>query len=409
MSRVPKTFTDVDRLRETWAESRGIVRETPVYSLASLSAECGGEVAVKAECLQRTGSFKLRGALAKIRTLDPADCPGVVAGSAGNHAQSLAYAARSRGLKCQVFMPEAAPISKVSAVRAFGASVERGGVDVDWCIARARQVSEEEGWEFVHPYDDATIVEGHAGVGLELADQVPDLGLVLIPVGGGGLAAGTAMALKQLRPDVRIVGVQSASWPAVAQSIADGRSKAIFGEPTLADGIAVKRPGGMTLGLLERWLDEIVTVDDACVAKAMVFLLERAKLVVEGAGAVVVGALMSGSVSPAASGRSVAVLSGGNVDANVLGSVIARQETESERRLRFFTSIPDRPGGLVAFLSTISELGGNVLDISHVRDGVDVAVGETAIEVTIATRGAEHGGAVLAALEEGGYEKVSAS
>lgn len=407
MADTTQAHATVERLRSVWNDSRSVVRQTPVYSIASLSKACGGDIAVKAENLQRTGSFKLRGALAKVRTLDPATCAGVVAGSAGNHAQSLAYAARWRGLDCRVFMPEAAAISKVAAVRAFGASVDLEDETVDECVECAKRVADEEGSVFVHPYDDATVVEGQAGLGLELADQVRDLGLVLVPVGGGGLAAGVAMALKQLQPNVRIIGVQSASWPAAAQSIAEGHSTAVLGQPTLADGIAIKRPGGLTLALLERWLDDIVTVDDECVAEAMVFLLERAKLVVEGAGAVTVGALRSTAVAPAASGRTVAILSGGNVDAHVLAAVIGHHETTAERRVRFFTSVPDRPGGLVAFLTTISEAGGNVLNVSHVRDGIDIEVGETGVEVTIATRGADHVDALEASIAGAGYSMIT--
>lgn len=393
----------IEDLREIWHESSSVARRTPVFSSSSLSESCGGDIALKAESLQRTGSFKLRGALAKVRTIDPVGCTGVVAGSAGNHAQSLAYAARWRGLGCRVFMPREASISKVAAVRAFGATVDLDGSSVDECVDLARRAAEDEGLVFVHPFDDATIVRGQAGLGLELSDQIPDLRLVLVPVGGGGLAAGVAMAIKQLKPSVRIVGVQSESWPAAAKSVTEGHSTTILGGPTLADGIAIKRPGGLTLALLERWLDDIVTVDDESVAEAMVYLLERSKLVVEGAGAVTVGAIRNGAVSPALSGRTVAILSGGNVDAHVLTRVIGHHETSSGRRIRFFTSVADRPGGLVALLATISEAGGNVLDVSHVRDGVDIGVGETGVEVSIATRGRNHANALREAIVNAGY------
>jgi threonine dehydratase len=394
----------INRIREVHAASRGLVRETPAFTLSSLSKTCGGRIVVKAENLQRTGSFKLRGAIAKVRTLDPRTCPGVVAGSAGNHAQALAYAARWRDLPCRVFMPEGAAISKVEAVRAFGARVEQSARTVDACVEQAHEVAAAEGLAFVHPFDDLDVIAGQAGVGLELVKQAADLRLILVPVGGGGLASGVALAVKRLRPEARVVGVQSAVWPALARSITDHQAIAIAGQDTLADGIAIKQPGELTLPILEEWLDDILVVEDDAVGEAMVFLVERAKLVAEGAGSVPVAALLAGVIRPAESGTTVALVSGGNVDAHVLAAVIGRHETHVGRRHRLFTCVPDRPGGLARLLQTVATVGGNVLDVTHVRDGVELPVGHTGVELLVETRGMEHDRILSSTLEEAGFE-----
>jgi threonine dehydratase len=308
--------------RDTWTPSldelhairRGsaeLVRTTPVLSSRSLGERCGGVVALKAENLQRTGSFKLRGALSKLRGLTVTGCRGVVAGSAGNHAQSLAYAARARGIPCIVFMPEAAAISKVEAVEAFGASVRRCGTSVDECVEQARQLAERRHFLFVHPFDDLEIVKGQAGLGLELLEQVPDLARVIVPVGGGGLASGIAAAIKLERPEVRVIGVQAAACAPFPESLEAGMPTPFRATQTIADGIAIKRPGDLTLKLLQRWLDDLVVVDEAAIAEAMVLLLERGKLVTEGAGAAGVAALLAGVVDADTAATTVAVLSGG--------------------------------------------------------------------------------------------------
>jgi threonine dehydratase len=301
-----------ERLLEAHRASASIVRRTPILTSASISRRCGGTVVLKAECLQRTGSFKLRGALSKLRAAAGARS-GVVAGSAGNHAQSLAYAARHHGVACEVFMPLDAAVSKLEAVRAFGATVHQQGGSVDECVALARERAAEAGSTFVHPFDDPAVIAGQAGLGIELAEAVPDLRRVVVPVGGGGLAAGVALALRQSRPEVELIGVQAAACAPVA-SLERGEPVASVVSPTIADGIAVKRPGEITLPLIERLYDDVVTVEEDAIAQAMILLLERSKLVVEGAGAASLAALLSGAVAPAAEGATVAILSGGNVD-----------------------------------------------------------------------------------------------
>ncbi len=395
-----------DRLREAHAAAAAIVRHTPLLTSASISRRCGGQVALKAECLQRTGSFKLRGALAKLRGLgiDPAHPAqrGVVAGSAGNHAQSLAYAARHAGVPCEVYMPLDAAVSKLDAVRAFGAIVHQEGTSVDDCVSRARTRAREGGLAFVHPFDDPDVIAGQAGLGLELLADVPDLRMAIVPVGGGGLASGVALALKQQRPDVTVIGVQAAACAPLVAARAGREPPAI--SATIADGIAVKRPGELTAALLGELLDDVVAVEDEAIAEAMILLLERSKLVVEGAGAAALAALLSGAVAPAAHGTTVAILSGGNVDVGLLASIAAHEETRAGRRARLFTHVADRPGGLAGLLAAIAEQRGNVIAVEHVRDGVALAVRESGLALTIETRGPEHLASLLTRLREDGYE-----
>jgi threonine dehydratase len=397
-----ETIASLDELRRIHAKARAIVRHTPVLSLRSISERCGGDVVIKAENLQRTGSFKLRGAMAKLATLDDGT-PGVVAGSAGNHAQALAYAARARGIPCTVYMPTAAAISKVAAVEAFGADVREGGDSVDESVERARAHADAHGWAFVHPFDDEVIVRGQAGLGLELLDDIPDLAHVVVPIGGGGLASGVATAVRLGRPDVRITGVQAAACAPFPSSLREGRPVAVAAAVTLADGIAIKRPGTLTLGLIENLVDEVVTVDDDAIAEAMVLLLERGKLLVEGAGAAATAALLSGAVTPASQGVTVVIVSGGNVDAKVLADLIARRETHVGRRVRLRTRVPDRPGGLAGLLTVVAAAGANVIELSHVRDDPSLPLAQTGVELLVELRGTAHAEALARDLAAAGY------
>ena len=377
-------------------------RHTPVLTSRSLGEQCGGTVLLKAENLQRTGSFKLRGALNRLSEAGAEG--GVVAGSAGNHAQSLAYAARVRGVPCEVFMPVDAAVAKVAAVRGFGGTVHLGGESVDECVERARERASETGALFVHPFDDPEVIAGQGTIGLELLEDVRELAAVVVPVGGGGLIGGVASTLKELRPEVRVIGVQAEACAAYPESLRAGRSVEARASATIADGIAIKRPGELTLPLVERCVDDMVVVRDDDVAEAMVLLLERAKLVVEGAGAVGVAALLAGAVRPAPRGATVVVLSGGNVDPGLLAAVARRHETAVGRRLRLFTRISDRPGGLAALLLRVAEAGGNLVTVDHVRDAVPLSVRQTGVELVLETRGADHAQQIVAALEAAGYE-----
>lgn len=396
---------DLAAIRRAAAAGAGVVRQTPVLSSRTLGARAGGTVALKAENLQRTGSFKLRGAMAKLDALGEESCAaGVVAASAGNHAQAVAYAARARGVRCEVFIPDDAPIAKAEAAAGLGAEIHHVTGTVDDCVAAARaRADEADGPAFVHPFDDPVVVAGQGSLGLELLEQVDDLGQVVVPLGGGGLATGTAVAVKSARPGVRVVGVQAEACASVRASLAAGKPVSAKARLTIADGIAVKRPGRVTLPLLERWIDDVVEVGEDEIAAAMVLLLQRAKLVVEGAGAVGVAALLAGKVDQAASGTTVAVLSGGNVDAGLLASIARRHETGEGRRLALLSRVPDTPGGLARLLALVAAEGANVVEVEHVREGVELHVRETGIQLVLETRGREHADRVLAAIRDAGY------
>jgi threonine dehydratase len=398
---VSVTAEDVVRARAAIGD---VTRHTPVLPSATLSERAAGAtVLLKAESLQRTGSFKIRGALNKLAAVGDACSRGVVCGSAGNHAQALAFAARARGVPCEVFMPSDASIGKAEATSALGAQVRLAGSSVDDCVSAARERAAETGMVFVHPFDDPDVVAGQGTLGLELLDDVPDLAKVIVPVGGGGLASGVAIAVKTARPDVAVVGVP-------AETVAPFPASLLAGEPveaaqalTIADGIAVKRPGKLTLDLIGRWVDDVVVVAEDDVAEAMVLLMEKAKLVVEGAGAVGAAALLAGVTGAPAAGSTVVVLSGGNVDAGLLATVARRHETEAGRRIVVLTRVPDRPGALAGLLECVADAGANMVDVSHLREGVDLHVRETAVQLVMETRGKEHAAEVLAAIERAGY------
>jgi threonine dehydratase len=382
-----------------------VVRETPVLASATLTDRAGVNVALKAENLQRTGSFKLRGALAKLDALGEACSAGVVTGSAGNHAQAVAYAARTRGLRCDVFMPQGAAISKIEGARALGADVELVGSTVDQALTAARDRAEQEGLAFVHPFDDPEVIAGQGGLGLELLTQVPDLARVIVPVGGGGLASGVAIALKLQRPSIEVIGVQVTSCAPFPRSLESGTPVPVDSALTIADGIAVKRPGELTLPLIKRWVDRIVVVPEDDVAEAMVYLLQQAKLVVEGAGAVGVAALLGGQLSLSGPGSTVVILSGGNVDAGLLAEIARRHESQAGRRLVLLARLPDRPGSLARLLTLVGELGSNLLDVEHIREGFDLHIRETAVQLVLETRGQAHAAEVTESVRAAGYSE----
>jgi threonine dehydratase len=396
---------DADRVRAARPAIADVARRTPVLVSQTISERAGGQVLLKAESLQRTGSFKIRGALNKLAALGDSCRSGVVCGSAGNHAQALAAAARARGVPCEVVMPVSAPITKVEATEALGAHVILEGDSVDDCLVMARRRAEERGEAFVHPFEDPDVIAGQGTLGLELLEDVPDLARVIVPVGGGGLASGIGVAIKAARPEVEIVGVQVASYPAARESLAAGHPVALHPpDVTIADGIAIKRPGELTLALMRAVLDGIELVAEDDVAEAMVLLMEKAKLVVEGAGAVGAAALLGGQIAPAASGSTVVVLSGGNVDAGLLATVARRHETEMGRRVALLTRVPDRPGALARLLQCVAEAGANLVEVEHVREGIDLHVRETAVQLVLETRGPDHADRVLTAIADDGYE-----
>jgi threonine dehydratase len=383
----------------------GRVRETPLLPAGELSRRVGTRVLLKAENLQLTGSFKARGAFNAIARLsEEALHRGVVAASAGNHAQAVAFAAREMGAKATLVMPAGAPLAKVAAVRQYGGEVRlvEGGYDEAGKAAEA--VAADEGKTVVHAFDQPEVVAGQGTVGLELRRDAPELKLVVVPLGGGGLAAGIAIALAERMPSTRVVGVQSeACAPYPASLEAHEPVGARSASSTICDGIAVKTPGDFTLPLIQRYVPEVVTVSDDEVAEAMVLLLERSKLVVEGAGAVGVAALMHGKLKPPPGGEVCAVLSGGNVDASLLSECIRMGETSAGRRMVVSTVVPDRPGALARLLAAVAAHGGNVVDVEHLRDGIDLHVRETAIKLVLQTGGSANGREILDAIGEEGF------
>ena len=396
----PPQAADITAARRAIAD---VVRHTPVLPSLTLTEQCGVPVVLKTEGLQRTGSFKIRGALAKLEALGAAAAPGVVCGSAGNHAQGVAAAAAVRGVRCEVFMPAEAPLGKIARCQELGAQVTVAGESVEDCLDAARARARETGMAFIHPFDDPDVVAGQGTLGLELLEDVPDLARVVVPMGGGGLVSGVAIALKSARPSVEVVGVQVQASAAFGPSLAAGAPVEVTAGLTIADGIAVKRPGELTLALVREWVDEVVVVSDDAVADAMVLLLERAKLVVEGAGAVGVAALQAGRATAAASGTTCVVLSGSNVDAGLLATVARRHETEAGRRLVVLVRVPDRPGSLAHLLACVAEQGANLLDVQHLREGLDLHVRETAVQLVLETRGRGHADEVLSAIAAAGW------
>ena len=373
----------------------GIARETPVYSSDTLARLCGQPVFLKAENLQRTGSFKIRGAVNRLGTLTEAERKaGVVTASAGNHGQAVAWAARQAGIAATIFMPESAPMAKVDATRSYGATIELVGEFFDDAVDASRLFEQETGATFVHAFEDPRVIAGQGTLGLELAEQLPEgAGTVVIPVGGGGLAAGIAIALRERRPELRLVGVQAAACAPLAGLEPSG--------PTIADGIAVKRPGELTSAILRDLLDEIVAVDDEAISKAIVLLLERSKLVVEGAGAAPVAAVLAGLAG--GEGNVCAVLAGGNIDATTLVSVTRRGLTLDGRYLVVALLIPDRPGQLAQIVGIIAAERANVLSVQHHREGRNIGVLETEAELTLETRNEVHSQTVLRALTDAGF------
>ena len=390
---------DTSAMQAARRSGAGVVKHTPVTESAALSERFGGQVVLKAENLQRTGSFKIRGAMNKLASLGDMARHGVVAGSAGNHAQAIAFAARHHGVPCEIFVPAGASLSKIHAVRSYGATLSEGGDTLSDAVSLARARAESTGMNFCHPYDDPVVVAGQGTLGLELIEDIPDLSLVVVPLGGGGLAGGVALAVKQHDPSIRVVGVQvRACAPYAGQPPGDGPII------TLADGIAVKSPGEFTRPIIEQHLDEIVVVDEDAVADAMVMLMDRAKLYVEGGGAVGVSAILDRKVSPAGSGTTCVVLSGGNVDLGLVPNLIRRHETQAGHRLIVFARISDRPGGLAGLLTLFARSGANLIEVEHVREGVSLHVRETGVQAVLEVRGRDHAADIMSAVRAAGYE-----
>jgi len=396
---VPLDAADVDAARELL---RGVVIETPIETSRWLSELVGAPVALKCENLQRTGSFKARGAYVRIARLsDEERARGVVAASAGNHAQGVALAARLTGATATVFMPEGAPIPKERATRGYGAEVVFAGVSVDDSLAAAHAHARRTGAVLIHPFDHPDVIAGQGTAGLEILDQVPDVRTVVVPVGGGGLIAGIALAIKARRPDVRVIGVQAAAAAAYPASLAAGNPVPLSVMRTMADGIAVGVPGALPFALIQQYVDEIRTVSEESISRALLSLLERAKLVVEPAGAVGVAAMLD---DPGAfEGPVAVVLSGGNIDPLLLSKVIRHGLIADSRYLVLRIVLPDQPGALAGLTALVAEAGANVVQVSHGRADPGLTLGDVEVLLQLETRGRAHAGRLMDLLTESGY------
>lgn len=380
---------------------------TPMESSRYLANILGSPVFLKCENLQRTGSYKIRGAYNRLsRLTDEEKARGVVAASAGNHAQGVALAARMLGIKATIFMPVGVPLPKLQATRDYGAEVVLRGHTVDEPLRAAAEFARETGAVFVHPFDHRDVVAGQGTLGLEIFDQRPDIDTVIVPIGGGGLISGISSAIKQRAAlegrTIRVIGVQAANASAYPISLKKGSPTEVTIAPTIADGIAVSRPGDLNFDIISEMVDEVVTVTEDDMAQALLVLLERAKLVVEPAGAVGVAAILSGQVS--ATGTTVVVLSGGNIDPLMMERIISHGLAASERYLKLRIPLPDRPGQLARTSAIIAECNANVVEVLHTRHGNGLAISQVELELHIETRGPKHAEQVLEALRADGYE-----
>ena len=392
-------FDDVIAAREVL---RGVITATPMLHSWVLSDLLGGPVYLKCENLQRTGSFKARGAYFRISRLSDSErARGVVAASAGNHAQGVAFAAALLGTRATVVMPEGAPLPKIAATRSYGAEIILHGARVEDALLRARAVAEEQGSIFIHPFEHPDIVAGQGTAGLEIMEQCPGVRTIVIPVGGGGLAAGIAIAAKGSDPAVRVIGVQSEAVAPFPASLAAGHPLPVESAPTMADGIAVAQPGDLAFSVLAELAERIVTVSEESLSRALLLCLERAKQVVEPAGAAGVAALLDDPRS--AEPPVVAVLSGGNIDPLLLAKMLRHGLSAAGRYLTFRCRLPDHPGALAALLTELADLGANVIDVVHARFSPHLRVDEVEVQLQVETRGPGHCDSVIGQLRKSGY------
>lgn len=395
-------IVDLTMIEQAAVRLQGVAHRTPLDLSTTFSRLSGREVWLKHENLQKTGSFKLRGAYNRILTLSPEDkAKGVIAASAGNHAQGVAYGASAAGIPATIVMPEGAPLSKVSATRSYGARVVLSGISYDEAYQKAKEIQEQTGATFVHAFDDPEVIAGQGTIGLEILEEIePEV--VVAPIGGGGLVAGLATAIKGRNPRIKVIGIQAAGAPAMYLSKRAGSWQETIQVDTIADGIAVKKPGQLTFQIINDLVDEIVTVTDEEIAQAILMLLERGKTIVEGAGAVGVAALLAGKLP--FSGRTVIVLSGGNIDVNMVATIINRGLSKAGRRLRFRTILVDKPGSLQKLLELIARTRANVISITHDRTRPTLTYTQAEVILELETQDNQHIGEILAILQNNHYQ-----
>jgi threonine dehydratase len=398
------TLRDIQEARQRHS---GLIKQTPCLDTIALSERSGTDLHLKLETLQHTGSFKPRGALNKILQLDEKQrARGVVAASAGNHAQGVAFAARETKVKSLIVMPGATPLVKIANTESLGAQVELFGANLDESLERARQLEAEHGYAFVHPFDDPAIIAGQGTVGLEILEQVPDVEAIVSPIGGGGLISGVATAVKALRPEVQVFGVQSEAAPSMKRSYDAGRWQEAEVAATIAEGIALKRPGKLTQPIIQKLVDGIELVSEAEIESAIYELLEKARTLTEGAGAAGYCALRQGRFPQLAGKKVVAILCGANIDMNVLDRIIERSLLQQHRLVRLRITISDRPGGLARLLDLVAEQKANILHIHQNRVFTEAAFWEVDAELILETRNREHIDQLLDALYDAGYPHV---
>lgn len=396
------THVDLARIQAALVDVARVAHRTPIFTSGTIDRLAGCPVYLKAENLQKTGSFKVRGAYHCLGRFNEAQrARGVVTASAGNHAQGIALGATLNGIKATVFMPKSASLAKVKATQGYGAEVRLEGAIFDEAVQAAQAYAEETGACFVSAFDHDDIIAGQGTVALELLEQVPQVQTVIVPVGGGGLMSGMAIALKESNPNIRVVGVQADGAPALVRSWETHGLLATAGVKTIADGIAIKHPAARTFHYIDRYVDEMVTVSDEEIARAIVLLMERLKLLVEGAGAVGLAAILNGRVK--LHGPTAVVLSGGNIDIKLVSNLIERGMTLAGRYVRLFTHVDDRPGSLVALLSEVAATQANLIDVVHNRQSAAVPIGATGVELQLETRNQGHVDEVLARLRAAGY------
>lgn len=391
----------LEMIQEAKRNLEGVARVTPLFSAPKI----GENVYIKAENLQLTGSFKLRGAYNKISSLTPEEkAKGVIACSAGNHAQGVALSATKNGIRSTICIPAGAPLSKVEATRGFGGNVVLVPGVYDDAYAKAVELTEAQGYTFVHPFNDEKVIAGQGTIGLEILEQEPHIDAVFVAIGGGGLASGVACAIKSLKPDCKVYGVQAAGAPSMYDSINKGEIIELESVSTIADGIAVKKPGDLTFAMCQKYLDGVVTVTEDEIATAILTLMETQKTVAEGAGATTVAAVMFNKV-PELKGKKIAcVISGGNIDVSILSRVITKGLTKTGRITEITTKVVDKPGQLINLLQVISKTGANIITIDHQRESKESEVNSCIVSMVLETRNLEHSGEICNALEQNGYK-----
>ena len=381
---------DLNQIISAREKMKGIVHQTPLDFSQTFTDMSHNEVYLKLENLQKTGSFKVRGSINKLTSLSKEELSkGVIAASAGNHAQGVAYSSKMLNIPCTIVMPKGAPLSKIQATKNYGAEIVLEGDVFDDALAHAMELSEKQGFTLVHTFDDDEIIAGQGTVGLEILEQLPDVEAIICPVGGGGLIAGIAVAVKEKNPNVAIYGVEASACPSMAQSLLEKKPITVASSPTVADGIAVKKPGVRNLEIVEKYVDDLVTVDELEMIRTMFLLLERNKLLVEGSGASSLAALLYKKLNIKGK-KVVALLSGGNVDVNFISRIIERGMVEAGRYARFSIIIVDKPGGLQRVLTNITEADANILSVHHTRMGRNIYPGYTEIEIAVETKSHEH-------------------